>query len=82
MKKFYYGQSNEAYFEVTEDTYKILENCICIINLAAEDWDHLPEDVAIETAIENNAMAKAAEEIIKIILTPTQYEMYKEAPIY
>lgn len=78
MERFFYGQSDDAYFLLDEEKYAVLQDCISIISKQMDDKDMI--DVGY--AIRHDSVVWFADHIIKIILTGEQYRLYKEAPLY
>ena len=79
MKKFYYATNNNAYIELDDKTYKILNLCIDIISYRFEEYD---EDMPVNELLISDESTILADKIIKTILTPEQYEKYKIAILY
>ncbi len=78
MKKFYYGQSDDAYMELEDSVYEILENCIDILSILYDE-DEYPIFVDF---LNKNPVAKNVESIIRLTLTAEQYSLYKDAPLF
>ena len=76
--KFYYAMDNESYFEVDAKTHQTLKLCIDLIAYRLDAGEY----VTMQDLLEEDEVAKRAEDIIRVILTPEQFELYKEAPIY
>lgn len=80
MKKFYYATNNNAYIELDEKTYNVLNLCIDIITLRLAFYSE--KDMPMHHLMKIDESARLADEIIRTILTPEQYEQYESAPLY
>lgn len=80
MEKFYYALNNDAYIELDEKTYNVLNLCIDIITLRVASYSE--KDMPMHYLLKIDESARLADSIIKTILTPEQYEKYKSAPLY
>lgn len=78
MKKFYYALNNNAYVELDDTTYDVLNLCIDIISSRLEEY----EDISINELLISDKSAILADKVIKTILTSDQYEKYKIAILY
>jgi hypothetical protein len=76
--KFYYSPDKDSYFEVDSRTHRTLELCIDLISYRLDSGNY----ATMQDLFEEDEVAKKAEDIIKTILTPEQFELYKTAPIY
>lgn len=79
MKKFYYALNNNAYVELDDTTYAVLNLCIDIISARLEEYN---EDISINELLISDKSAILADKVIKTILTEEQYEKYKIAILY
>ena len=79
MKKFYYALNNNAYIELDDTTYSVLNLCIDIISVRLEEYD---EDISVDKLLISDKSAILADKVIKTILTSEQYEKYKIAILY
>lgn len=79
MKKFYYAINDNAYIELDEMTYIVLNLCIDIISTRLEEYS---EDISINELLISDKSVIFADKIIKTILTSEQYEKYKLAILY
>lgn len=75
--KFYYAPHADSFFEVSEDTYYKLNECIETIGSIVDNTTMPVADV-----LELDPVAREAEATIKSLLTDDQYKQYKSAPIY
>lgn len=79
MKKFYYALNNNAYIELDDMTYDVLNLCIDIISSRLEEHN---EDISVNELLISDKSAILADKVIKTILTEEQYEKYKIAILY
>lgn len=78
--KFYYAPSNDAYIELDARTHQTLKLCIDIIAFRLDSADE--EEMPICDLLEEDEPARLADEIIRSILTPEQYDCYENGIIY
>ena len=79
MKKFYYAINNDAYIELDDTTYTVLNLCIDIISVRLEEYE---DDISVDRLLISDKSAILADKVIKTILTSEQYEKYKIAILY